>query len=613
MVTNIYTAYHKVAPRLSSKSFAPIHVGRALAAAPLAGMIGDDTGDHISDKNGAYCELSALYWAWKNPDGADHVGLMHYRRLLDLTKRRPAGPVEAREEYFDIPSWLDEAEGWIEREGGEWDIVLPRLHKMGRTVEDNYKASHAEQDFDLARQIITEDHPDYLESFEEVAQGRHVRLANMALMRRDLFDRYCTWLFDILFKVEAAPVERGYYNAYQSRYLGFLSERLFTVFMHHEIKVNPDLRVRDVAILNLADALITPLIAPGDPVEPGAVHIACAADQAYLPHAAAMLRSMLDHADPSRPLRIYFLHSGVEPRNLNLLAELLDTHPDAQLFPINSGKALEAGYRSSSRAPSNATYNRFLLYSLLPGLDRLLYLDADTILLRDVCALYDSDLGGAKIGAVPDWIMTRTLTGPTPTIDPEVPDLGVYQRDRLGLSEAHIARYFNAGVLLFDFAAIADKAAFGACLMRDALEGRYLFRDQDILNMHFKDDLHLLDARWNVFNSGPASYGRVPLAGYEAAMEARKDPWLIHYADRDYKPWTGQAVPRGHHYWQALIRTPFYGEVMGKLAAKAAPRVQAVRTAMRSRSPLVRAGRTLAERAPVLRGPLLRVYAWARG
>ncbi|CUH82615.1 DUF4422 domain-containing protein [Tropicibacter naphthalenivorans] len=606
MTAAIYTAYHQPAPRISSDQIHPIHVGRAGAAAPLPGMIGDDTGTHISERNGAYCELTALYWAWQNPSEASHVGLMHYRRLLDFTGRCPTGPVEARLELFDIPQWLDEAEDWLTTQSDAWDIVLPRLHTMGRTVEANYKAGHAPDDFDLLREIITRDHPAYADSFEEVARSRTVRLGNMALMRRALFDRYCAWLFDILFKVEAVPADRRFYTAYQARYLGFLAERLLTVWVHHEQKVNPSLTLRETSILNLSEALVSPQIAKGDPVEENAVHLAMASDRAYLPHAAAMLRSLIDHADPARPLRLYFLHSGIAPRQLDMLREVLADHPDAQMLAINSGKALEKGYRSTSRAPSNATYNRFLLFSLLPGLDRLLYLDADTILRADVCALYDTDMGDAQIAAVPDWIMTRTLSGPVKTIDPEVPDLSVYHREVLGLSDEQIARYFNAGVLLFNFAAMGDLPALGRELMREALEGRYLFRDQDILNKTFKQSLFLLDPRWNVFNSGPASYGRVPVGNQRQAMAAKKDPWLIHYADRDYKPWKAGALPWSQYYWSALIRTPFYSEVLAGLVQ---PKIQLTR----SKSPVVRWGRELAERVPILKGPLLRLYAWLKG
>ena len=622
MKTTLYTAYHRATPRLQSTSVQPIHVGRANAAAPLPNMLGDDTGDNISSRNPYWCELTALYWAWKNDQTSDAIGLMHYRRVLDLTDREPDGPVEQRQRFFDSAEWCAEAEDWLAREGANWDIVLPRVHKMGRSVEENYKHGHAPQDWDVLREIIGRDYPDYVESFETVSAGRIVRLANMAVMQRPLFDRYCTWLFDILMKVEAAPVDRSWYSVQQGRYLGFLSERLMTVFVLHETRTNPDLRLKEVSILNLGQALMTPYIAPEDAPAPETVNIALAADRNYLPHAAAMLRSLMDHADPARPLNIFFLYSDISEHALKVFESMLNERPGTTLHALDTGGMFDKSYRSASRAPSNATYNRFLLFSLLPGLERLLYLDSDMILRHDVCALYDTDLGEAHLGAVPDWIMTRTLTGPTKTIDPDVPELSVYHRETLGLSSEEIARYFNAGVLLFNFAAMGDLRGLGAELMREAQEGRYLFRDQDILNVHFKDKLHVLDPRWNVFNSHPEAYGRVPAAGQAQAMAARKDPWAIHYADRDYKPWRPRPVPQAGHYWQALIRTPFYGEITARLNNATTPRrtISSNGAKPNGAAPppverlerdetIVRMGRALAERVPALKGPLLRIYA----
>ena len=605
MTDAIYTAYHRAAPRIESASIVPIHVGRAGASAPIPDMIGDDTGDHISDRNAAWCELTALYWAWKNDrETGGLVGLMHYRRVLDLTDRAPGGAVEATEKLFDIAQWCGEAENWLKQSGDDWDLVVPRLHKMGRTVEANYKAGHAPQDWDILRDVVLRDHPDYAKSFEAVAGGYDVRLGNIALMRRPLFDRYCTWLFDVLFAVEAADLDRTHYSAQQARYLGYLAERLLTVFVYHEQQANPDLRVREVSILNLSQALVWPYIGPKDAPRPEAVNLALAADRLYLPHAAAMLRSVLDHADPERPINIFFLHSGLSPHDLQVLESMLALRPDTVLHALDTGGWFDDSYRSASRAPSNATYNRFLLFLLLPGVQRLLYLDADVIVQGDICTLFDTDLGGAQLGAVPDWIMTRTLTGATRTIDPDVPELGEYHRQKLGLTPDQIARYFNAGVLLFDFAAMGDLKALGADLMEQARGGQYLFRDQDILNMAFKDSYKVLDPRWNVFNSLPASYGRVPRSGLAQAMAARRAPLLVHYADRDHKPWTAHPVPHAGLYWQALIRTPFYAEVVAALGAPVIP--------LRRGGTLVRIGRTLAERVPVLKGPLLRLYAWLR-
>nr|WP_289847817.1 glycosyltransferase family 8 protein [Lentibacter algarum] len=339
----------------------------------------------------------------------------------------------------------------------------------------------------------------------------------------------------------------------------------------------------------------------------GQVNIAFSADSAYLPHAAAMLRSLLDHADASRPLNLFFLHSGIKPAEMQVLEMMLAEHPNARLEPINVGNRFDKSYRSSSRAPSNATYNRFLLFDLLPDVEKLLYIDVDVIVRRDITALYDTEMGEAKVAAVTDWIMTRTLTGVFATADPDVPDLYKYQREKLGMQDHHIARYFNAGVVLFNFKAMGDLAKVSSDLMARVDAGGMLFRDQDILNAYFKDDLLMLDPRWNVFNSVVEAYGKVPASNFQTAMQARKDPWLIHYADGAYKPWRPVSVPMSEHYWQALIRTPFYGKV---LAEQTQPRVE--RQLARKRSAVVKAGRALSEQVPILRKPLLKFYALVR-
>ena len=60
----------------------PVQVGRSVSDYSLD-MIGDDTGDNISDKNRTYCEMTAQYWAWKNVKDVDYIGFCHYRRFFN--------------------------------------------------------------------------------------------------------------------------------------------------------------------------------------------------------------------------------------------------------------------------------------------------------------------------------------------------------------------------------------------------------------------------------------------------------------------------------------------------------------------------------------------------
>ena len=82
MDIKILVATHKKYWMPEDDVYLPIHVGRE-GKADL-GYVGDNTGDNISEKNANYCELTGLYWAWKNLK-CDYIGLCHYRRYFAHT------------------------------------------------------------------------------------------------------------------------------------------------------------------------------------------------------------------------------------------------------------------------------------------------------------------------------------------------------------------------------------------------------------------------------------------------------------------------------------------------------------------------------------------------
>lgn len=79
----ILICIHNKSIFIQNENYLPIHVGKALSDLELH-IQGDDTGDNISKKNDCYCELTALYWAWKNLKDIELIGLCHYRRYFDF-------------------------------------------------------------------------------------------------------------------------------------------------------------------------------------------------------------------------------------------------------------------------------------------------------------------------------------------------------------------------------------------------------------------------------------------------------------------------------------------------------------------------------------------------
>ena len=79
----IIVCCHKDDIKASSDVYLPLHVGKAISNKEL-NITCDNDGENISAKNLSYCELTGLYWAWKNLKDVDYIGLCHYRRYFDF-------------------------------------------------------------------------------------------------------------------------------------------------------------------------------------------------------------------------------------------------------------------------------------------------------------------------------------------------------------------------------------------------------------------------------------------------------------------------------------------------------------------------------------------------
>ncbi|MBQ7883295.1 MAG: DUF4422 domain-containing protein [Phascolarctobacterium sp.] len=97
MDIKILVATHKKYWMPEDEVYLPLHVGRD--GKEDLGYMGDNTGDNISDKNASYCELTGLYWAWKNLD-CEYIGLCHYRRYFGKSSNFLTYIREEKEQIF---------------------------------------------------------------------------------------------------------------------------------------------------------------------------------------------------------------------------------------------------------------------------------------------------------------------------------------------------------------------------------------------------------------------------------------------------------------------------------------------------------------------------------
>ena len=196
----------------------PVHVGREGKA--NLGYVGDNTGDNISYKNPNYCELTGVYWAWKNVN-ATYIGLAHYRRHF-TTKSFFVGKNKK-----NIILTRAEAEELL----AQTDVILPKPRNY--YIETNwsqYIHAHHEQDLVQTREIISEKCPEYLKDFDAYMNKKIGHRFNMFIMKMEFIDSYCTWLFDILFSLEQR-LDISNYNVNDARVFGFVSERLLDIWI----------------------------------------------------------------------------------------------------------------------------------------------------------------------------------------------------------------------------------------------------------------------------------------------------------------------------------------------------------------------------------------------
>ena len=200
-------ATHKLYDQIPSEDwYLPVQAG-ALTHARLP-YTGDDTGDQISGKNEWYCELTALYWAWKNLPG-NALGLCHYRRYFQEPGRK-------------TPLSEETAETLLQKT----PVLLPQKRNYYiETGESQFVHAHGSNNLNALKDVLRETCPDYLAALNESLQRTSGHRFNMLLMRRKELDTYCGWLFSILSETEKRL------GTPEPRMMGFLAERLMDAWI----------------------------------------------------------------------------------------------------------------------------------------------------------------------------------------------------------------------------------------------------------------------------------------------------------------------------------------------------------------------------------------------
>lgn len=235
-MVNIYVVAHKpveIDKYNLDKCYKIIRVGKYGQAD--SSLLNDSSGDNIAYKNPNYSELTAQYWIWKNDKKSDIVGLCHYRRFFSNTG------LSSNPKYFlnekKIIKYLNEA-----------DAIVPRKNYFSKGVYYQYMEGGSENDLKNAEEALQLLYPEYIPYYKKYLKNScGTRLCNMIITKKDIFDAYSRWLFDILGYVEEHTDMNTYPPEWQ-RVFGCVSERLLEVWL----KAN-HIKVKSVWMVNTED------------------------------------------------------------------------------------------------------------------------------------------------------------------------------------------------------------------------------------------------------------------------------------------------------------------------------------------------------------------------
>lgn len=259
-----------------------------------------------------------------------------------------------------------------------------------------------------------------------------------------------------------------------------------------------------------------------------------AVDDEYTPFLAVTLQSLVDNSSLKNEYQIKILHTNISIENKEKIKKFGRENISIEFVDLNYYIERVKDKLYTRDYYTKTTYFRLFIPNLYPQYDKVIYLDSDVILLKDVAELYNVEIGNNLIAAVPDDIIQSN----------EV--FQEYVEKVVGV--ASYKNYFNAGVLVMNLDELR-KFNFQEKFMYLLGTVKFLVvQDQDYLNRLCKGRVTLLDYGWN----------RMPLGNNKIKEEDIK---LIHY-NYVYKPWHFENTQFKEYFWKYAEKTEYYDKIL---------------------------------------------------
>lgn len=520
----IFITYKNRKRLINNEIIIPIQTGRAIAKEIFSEMAGDDIGENISAQNNTYAELTAHYCVWKNQDKfaiSDYVGFMHYRRLLNFGKNKNIKFLEQ----------LDLSENLIAKECEGYDLIVqekvgaysPKLKGFASSIREHWNLHHEKEDLDFIIETIEKKYPDMKPAIKRVMNDDKAYWYNIFIMKTELFNEYCNWLFDIL------QTEHQYKNP--DRIKGFLSERITNIFIEYK-KEKKNIKIKELPMYYLPASQC-------EPQDENIIPVVLTSSDMYVPQTSVTILSAIKNCASPDKLKFIILADNIQEQNKRKLAEFIRKNgANVTFIPLTSNMLAPFTKISKPGHILSSTFARLIVPEVLAGYNKIIYLDSDMLVRGDISKLYETDLEDNYLGMVED--VARD-----------------YHSARMWNDKKHM--YCNAGCLLLNASKLRqdnymDIIKFNITQNADLFK----FSDQDILNYAFNDKILRLDTKWNqhhIFHFMAKEFIPTDKDEYNKACN---NPAIVHYVGSEKVWYNSSNRPYQDEYFKYWKSTPFY-------------------------------------------------------
>ena len=283
----------------------------------------------------------------------------------------------------------------------------------------------------------------------------------------------------------------------------------------------------------------------------------------FAPMCGVTISSLIANTDSKRFYDIFVMITDMSVQNINLLKGLASGHTNISLRFIDVTEIIESYKFSLASYYTPFTFYRLLIPKLMCKYAKVLYLDSDMVVNKDIAELYDTDLTGFYLAATLDLpVMCWQLMDDTSPMHQYLDSLDLLQP----------GTYMQGGVSLYNISEF-NKSFSTEFLLEKATERTYLTCDQDLINIYCKGRIKFVSQKWNMVNMKDAHeefYNDwLPQKYYDEYIEARKDPYIVHYGAQ-MMPCFEAGVDYYPLFWKYAKQTPFYEQLLSILAVSMA-------------------------------------------